>query len=680
MTPMTRTEEKAMPYRLLIVTTLVLALLPDALVAQAVDLADPGAPPPPTDTFALPGLVVTATRVPMPVRALPTPVTVITGADLRELGIRTVADALRATPAAAVVRSGPSGGQTSLFMRGGQSGYVKVLVDGVPVNDAGGAIDLADLTTDQVERIEIVRGPVSVLYGSDAVAGVVQVFTRRGTGQPSLAITTMGGRGERRHDEGSYDALDASGTLTGSAGSTGYMLGASRSWNAGAYPFNSDRRLDALNGRLDWTAGPATQVAVTARFTDSDTGLPTDGLGNLTDENARLERQSLTAGLEIGQKVGGRATARLQLGFHDRRQLAIDEPDSPADTVGLYASTLRSTMRRLAADARVDIDLPATVASVGIAAQDQRGFSSYAARSEWGPFGADAEFERRNLGYYAQVLSEPIDGLHLTVGGRLDDNEVFGVFQTYRVGAVYALGPARLRGAHGRAFREPTFAESFGSGWGDRGNPALSPERSDSWEVGGDLQVNGRLHVGATWFDQHFRDLIQYTFVTPEPEDPNYFNVGAASARGLELTAGAELGALGLGGSYTRLTTRVLDPGLVTDASFVEGQALLRRPARSGAATAQYRVPGGVFGLVLNHVGGREDLDFGAGSPAPRVTLPAYTTVDVSLEHRLPTRTGPVWHGLARVENALDRNYEAIRGFPAPGRLVSIGLRLQTGR
>jgi vitamin B12 transporter len=631
----------------------------------------------PVDAVLLPGLVVTATRVPMRAEALPTPVTVLTAADLRERGVRTVADALRTVPGATLVQAGPRGGQTSLFLRGGQSGYVKVLVDGVPVNDPGGAIDLADLTTHQVDRIEVVRGPVSVLYGSDAIAGVVQIFTRRGLGAPSFTLSTTGGLGERRHDDGRYGTIDAAGTLTGAAGPVGFTVGGGRSWNDGLYPLNSDRRIDVINARVDWDGHAGTEISATARFSDSDTGFPTDGAGNLVDGNARLERRSLTAGVEAGHRLSRSVVARLQLGLLERDQLAVDEPDGPADTVGVYASRLHGSIRRLGADARVDVELPRTIASMGIAIQDQRGTTSYASESEWGPYEAKAEFERRNRGYYAQVLSEPVPGLNLTAGGRVDDNAVFGTFRTYRVGLSYGLGATRVRGALGRAFREPTFPESFGSGFGDRGNPALVPERSRSWELGIEQRITGPFRVGATWFDQRFRDMIQYTFTTPGPDDPNYFNVGAATARGLEVTAEADIGRIRVDGSYTWLTTRVLDPGLASDASFVEGDRLLRRPAHAAALAGRYRLERGTLGITIHRTGERDDLDFGAGFPAPKVALPAYATVDLSAEHRLPAARGIAWDVILRMENALNARYEAIRGFPAPGRLIAVGLRLR---
>src|SRR5213083_3353057 len=134
------------------------------------------------DTVMLNPVVVTATRLPRSSAGVPAAVTVLRGADLREQGIQTVYEALRQVPGATVVQTGSFCGQTSLFLRGGQSNYVKVLVDGVPANQPGGSFDFANLTTESIERIEVLRGPASVLYGSDAVTGVVQIFTRAGMG------------------------------------------------------------------------------------------------------------------------------------------------------------------------------------------------------------------------------------------------------------------------------------------------------------------------------------------------------------------------------------------------------------------------------------------------------------------------------------------------------------------
>lgn len=628
------------------------------------------------DTFQLPGVVVTATRVPLPREALPTPVTVLTGGELRERGVRTVAEALRHVPGATVVRAGSPGAQTSLFLRGGESDYVKVLVDGVPVNDPGGAFDFADLSTHHVERIEVVRGPVSVLYGSDAVAGVVQVFTRRGSGDPTGTISATGGRGEQRYEDGGYGVADVSASLMGGAGDLSYSLGTSHSWSAGAYPFNNARRLTTLSGRVGWSPSGAAGLSVSSRFSDSRSGFPTDGSGALVDRNARLDRRSWTTSIEAGWQLRPGLDAHLRLGVASADRESVDAPDGPADTTGLYQSTLARDLTRRSADARLDWRLPRSVITGGVTVENAAATTGYESRSEWGPTEARAEHDRTNTGYYVQIATRPVGRLHLTAGGRIDDNQEFGTFETYRLGvALRLVDGTRLRGALGRAFREPTFDENFGSGFGDRGSPALEPERSRSWEAGIEQEV-GPATLAATWFHQRFDDLVQFTFAPPRPDDPSYYNVGAARARGVELEARVGHGPYDVEASYARLDTEVLDPGLASDAGFVEGEALLRRPAHSGAIAARITLGRGSAGLSLDLVGEREDLDFSA-VPASRITLPAHATLDLSAEHAFPLAAGPATDVLLRVENLLDADYQAVAGFPAVGRIARLGLRLR---
>lgn len=652
----------------------------------------------PPDTFALPGIVVTATRVPLAREALPTPVTVWTGAALRDRGIRTVADALERVPSATVARAGSPGAQTSLFLRGGESDYVKVLVDGVAVNDPGGGFDFADLGTEQVERIEVVRGPVSVLYGSDAVAGVVQVFTRRGSGGPTVAARVEGGRGQERggtggdtddsagggsnalsSTPGTYGLVDAEATVTGSAGDVAYTVGGSRGWSDGLYPANNARDRTTGTARLAWTAAPGTELAITTRYTDSRSHFPTDGTGALVDENARLDRRMWVTSVGAGLRLHDRVGVRVRAGLTTRDQRSVDRPDGPADTLGVYASELAWELARRTVDARVDWNVPAplprALVSAGVAWEGAEAATSYDSRSAFGPTSAEADYRRSTRGYYLQLLVEPVHRFHLTLGGRLDDSDTYGRFETYRVGAAVEPVPGtRLRAALGRGFREPSFDQVFGSGFGDAGNPALEPERSRSWEAGLEQEI-GSVAVVGTWFDQRFERLIQYTFAPPAQGAPNYFNVGAARARGLELEGRVATGPLSVTSSYTYLDTEVLDPGLASDAGFVEGEPLLRRPTHAGTLTGRLALDAGSVALTVRAAGSRADLDF-TEFPAPRVTLPAYTTVDLSAEHALPLN-GPATTLLLRVENALDADYQSIAGFPGIGRVVRLGVELR---
>src|SRR4051812_38921042 len=193
------------------------------------------------DTTRLGTVVVSASKVPTPASTLTQAITVLSGADLRARGVTRVVDALREVPGAALVQSGSYGAVTSLFLRGGESRYTKVLIDGVAVNAPGGFFDFSHLTTDNIDRIEIVRGPASVLYGADAVSGIVQIFTRRGSGDPRASIGVRGG---------TYNSLDIDADAAGSTPLGGVSLGAAQHSTDGILPFNNQYKNGTISSAL----------------------------------------------------------------------------------------------------------------------------------------------------------------------------------------------------------------------------------------------------------------------------------------------------------------------------------------------------------------------------------------------------------------------------------------------
>src|SRR5256714_4891498 len=324
---------------------LALLVVPVALAGQT-----------PADTVELNPVVVTATRIPTPADGVPVAVTVLRGTELRERGILTVADALRGVPAASVVTTSAYGSQTSLFLRGGESDYVKVLIDGVPQNAPGGAYDFANLTTDNVERIEVVRGPASVLYGSDAVTGVVQIFTRDGRG-PAHGTVTVGG--------GTYrsSALDA--TLAGGGERAGYSVGVSRFTSDGVYPFNNQYRNEVLSGRVRLRPDERTDAALSLRYGDALYHFPTNGGGDPVSHNQHQLDRGPSAGLDLGRAFSRRVTGRITAQWHrDNLQYAIDK-NGPADnTTFPYSSS--DWMTRSGLDARLNVrPLAAAIVTVG---------------------------------------------------------------------------------------------------------------------------------------------------------------------------------------------------------------------------------------------------------------------------------------------------------------------------
>jgi vitamin B12 transporter len=617
----------------------------------------------PQDTVVLKPVVVTATRVPVAAALVASTVTVLRGTDLATRGVRTVADALATVPGVHVVTTGSFGGQTSIFMRGGESDYVKVLLDGVPLNQAGGGIDLANLTLDDVDRIEIVRGPVSVLYGSDAVTGVVQIFTRSEGTRPRPA--TLGA--ELR--AGTYGSADGAVDIAGRGKTIGYTARLSRFSTDGLYPFNNQYRNTIVNAHVTLQPDAGTAVDLAYRYGDDSYHFPTDSRGVAVDSNQRSAERGPLFGVSATRHLGSHLDARLGSGLKESRLFFNNGSNAPA-AAGAFSS--RDWIRRATSSAELTWNAGAAVSwTGGVEYEDerQRGTSDF--NASYGDFPDSIRVQRHNTGYFTQALLLTGGGrAALTLGARVDDNSAFGTHDTYRAGLVYRLpAAARVRASVGTGFKEPTFFENFAQGF-VTGNPNLHPERSRSWELGIE-----RGPIAVTYFNQRFRDLIEYNPAPPAGQ-PNYFNVDGAVADGIEVEASATF-SRSVSGSlrYTFLHTRVVESGSPGDPDglFVPGKPLIRRPAHTLAPelTAAWGSRGHASLGVL-WVGKRDDLDFQRPVGQRRVTLSPYARVNVSSDYDL--RRGLVLTG--SVANVFNDQRQEIPGFRVPGRTLLLGVRL----
>ncbi|MEO7712806.1 MAG: TonB-dependent receptor [Gemmatimonadaceae bacterium] len=651
--------------------SLALALLPSGLSAQSIA----------RDTARTTPVVVTATRSPLDLARAPSSVTVIGGEQLRREMITTVAEALRQVPGLTLAQTGSYGGATSLFIRGGESKYTKVLVDGVAVNDAGGSFDLSTLTTDNVERIEIVRGPASVLYGSDAVAGVVQIFTRTGGGPP---------RGELSARGGGFGSYDADGAVRGGWSHGTASLGAARHGTEGSQAFNSGFRNDVVSGLVQSAIGRG-DARLSVLRTDAAFHFPTDGSGQVVDSNAVRRDQRIAIGLDAGWRVSSAVEVRAALASHDLRGVTDNQPDSPGD-VGDYYYTTSDRTRRRSGDVRLEMALPRQT-HLTLGGQVERQWQASGTVSSFGDNGFTAR--RRSSGAYAQLLLSPVERYTVALGGRYDHNERYGDFVTYRGAGNMSIGAGtRLRGSVGTAFREPTFLENYGGAF-VIGNPSLTPEHALSVDAGIEQAIASWGSVGLTWFANSFRDLIDYQYSETEP---NYFNVARTRARGIELEARASLPAgFATDAAFTYLETRVVDPGTqkAVTSTFAPGARLLRRPSHTLNAGLGYRGERGAVHLRALRVGPREDNYYAPDFSVQHVTLPSYVRADLSAELAvLPPRAGRGSAAVTlRVDNLFDERYTdaagtnydfrltdeaSLRqtGYRAPGRRALAGVRL----
>ena len=613
---------------------------------------------------------ITATRVETSVPPV-TSVSVLYADSLRARGITHLADALRLVPGLSVVTSSSFGSQASLFMRGGQANYVRVLVDGVPLNEPGGAINLGALTLDNIDRVEVVRGPASVLYGEDAAVGVVQLISRAGA---------RGARGAVALDAGSFGQREVS--LSGSAGSDRLAASAALGDRTarGILPFNNGyaNRSAALSVRF--VPDARTSASVTAHWQASTYHYPTESDGTVADRNAESTSHRLALAFTGQRVLARRLTAEWTLASSEYDPRANDGPDTPADTLGFYGFYSRGTVTRRSADLRVTARAGATQ-SVTLGAETSRDHekSSSLSLSQYGPAAGAFEAARSDRAVYAQAIGNLGARVSYQVGARLDDNSAYGTFRTVRVGASWQLASRwRARAAVGTAFRAPSFFENFATGY-VRGNAALRPERTRSREVALERGGDG-VTVSLTAYQQRFRDLIQYASSPASATAPNYYNVAGANADGVEFELGASLPArLRTRFVYALTRTRVTDAGLNSGvgATFVLGQPLMRRPEHSARFELSRRVAARAeLALGAAYVGRASDRDY-AQWPAAPVWLPAHTLVDLALQARLsPVGARVPVSVRLRGDNLTNVAYQGIFGFRAPGRSLRAGVTI----
>ncbi|MBV6522075.1 MAG: Vitamin B12 transporter BtuB [Gemmatimonadaceae bacterium] len=610
----------------------------------------------------LDSVVVTATRTATSSRTAT--VTVLDGEMLRREGYLHVADALRSVPGVALVQLGSFGGLTSLYLRGGERGYTRVLLDGIPLNEPGGDFDFGALSTSDVERIEIVRGPVSALYGSDAIAGVVQIFTRQGRSSTARLAASAGSFGTSTVDASIERASDTRNLAASVA----------RYRTAGIYAFNNSADNSSVTLSATGLFPRGTEARLLARYTDTEAHIPTDGTGAVVDRNAVQGSRRTMVSASLRGNLWRNGLGSLQASTVQRAGSYDDRPDDASDTLGFFGYRSLDDVDRYTVDANATYDVGNLgLAMIGVTAERESQRSMNQSQSQYGDDDGVLIAARRTHSLYGQVVRDR-GWTSLVLSGRSDRSDAYGTFFSYRAGAEVRRGAIRAHAAFGTGFRAPTFFEAFATGFA-RGNPHLRPERTTSAELGLSWEANGgRIRTAVAAFDQRFRDLIQYTYAPPSPTDPNYYNIAGARSRGIEAEGQLQLTeALSATVSATRLNARATQAGFDTSATsyFHVGERLLRRPSVSGAAAIVYAGRVGNIGVRANYTGSRDDIDYAAYE---RIALSSYTTVDLFLRAAVPGAARD--RGLyfrASATNVLGERYQAVSGFDAPGRAILVG-------
>jgi vitamin B12 transporter len=620
-------------------------------------------------------IVVTATRTEATLAQVGSSTTVIRGEELEREGIDSVADALRQVAGLAVTENGGSGQLASLFVRGGESDYTKVLIDGIPINDPGGSFNFANLSSWAIDRIEIVRGPQSALFGSDAMAGVIQIFTRRGESEglepkPSLSL-----------EGGSFHTFRYEAGIEGKDGRIDYAASFARldtDNNVRNGSFNDE----TASGNLGLRLSSKSQLRAVFRSDAGQTGVPGQWAFYPPISDQSYHFRNLAGGLTFTNSTTPFWTQSLSYTVNDSRQLSADRGNDGCFTAQYqgrtaafpscdYAYQTLNQSRRQEINFQSEWSLPhAHLVTAGAEYERETG-------SVGDPSSGPPAALRNNFGVFVQD-QWLLRRFFAAAGVRLEHNQSFGFSAAPRLSLAWhahhgaqdqLLGLTKIKANFGLGIKEPTLVESFSQSPYFLGNPDLKPEKSTSYDVGIEQQMRGGKGVmELTYFENHFRNQIGFVTMDYTTFAGTFFNMAKTRARGIETNLKQTLSRdLEIVASYTFLDSRVLENPVPPDQVYAAGNTLLRRPKHSGYLNLSWKPGRWTLGATATIVGNRLDSDFlGLGLTQNS----AYGTLDLFLRYRLLTGISM----FAAVNNALDRSYMEALGYPALPARFRIGL------
>lgn len=614
-------------------------------------------------------VVVTATRVPTSIEQVGSSVTVISTDEIAQKQWHTVADALAAVPGIHVAPSGGPGAQTSVFARGTNSNHTLILIDGIRASDPStptGAYDFAHLLLDDVERIEIVRGPQSTLYGSDAIGGVINIITRHGRN---------GTHAFGRVDGGSFHTLSEAAGLNGAGRAFHYALNVSHLGTDGqdVTPLRLRTGAPAENdGYKNTTVGLNAGIAPTANtelnvITRYNRALSHLDVGNGEDPDSYSTARQGTARLEArGAFLDNLWHPLLAISHTEHQRLNFNERQVPTGD----EDHTRFNGTRDMVEFQNDLHF-GTVNVLTLGAESRKetmkasGTSVYG--STFGDFIITQNTDTGERSKAAYLLDQIKLGDHWrgNAGIRWDDHESFDPVVTYRIAPLFLIPETgtRLKASYGTGFKAPSLYERFGNaptnyGTAYTGNPALKPEESSGWEAGVEqAALGGRIEGGASYFSNRIENLIETIYLPSF--DSTSVNISQAKTWGNEVYLSARATSkLNLRLDYTYTRTQ--------DANGLE---LLRRPRHAVRMDAEYRMSSTHrFSLETLYTGAQQDVDRVSGA---RIINGSYTLVNLAAT----TDLGRHWSVFWRLQNLLNHSYEPVSGFQGPGRGLFVGVR-----
>jgi vitamin B12 transporter len=609
-------------------------------LVQTVCFAQEATPTPSPSEAEMESVVVSATRFDIPLDQSPASASVISSEELEQKQIQRVGDALREVPGLSVVQTGVAGQLTSVFTRGLRSEHTQVLLDGIPINQGlQGAFNFADFTTEDIDRIEVVRGPQSTIYGPRALAGVIQIFTKQGTGTPGIMLAAEGG---------SYDTFREWSQSDGKVDGFDYSVGASRLDMENARPNNNYRNTAAISD-VGWSPNEQLRIGSLFTYSVSDIGLPNTIFDPRPIDHFLTERWLI--GPHIDWKPIEWWDHKLIVAYDHERQ--INDPNEDG-----FVGATRAVFERTQVDYQNNLrpvswlTLTSGFYYSRINAGQERPFVLF------GPtFVSDHTDE---VAGFVEATLTPVENLIVVAGGRFDHFNQFGGIWTYRFAGSYKIDKTNtiLHSSVGTGFSPPSSQDKiFGNNFG------LKPEEDLGWDIGIRQELWGnRVDVGLTYFHNDLSNVIGFNGLF------DTLNLGAAETQGLEAELHAQpIPNFVLTAAYTYLEAEKTSS---KDVSQLQGARLPRRPRNEIYVSATYLAWKRLRTVVeAKFVNAREELNFGG----PNFDIEDYSFVNIAAEYEV----NPHFSIFGRIDNLTNEHYSEVFGFPALGRAAYGGVKVR---
>lgn len=608
-------------------------------------------------------VVVVATRSPVEMDKIGAAVSVIDEARIERSQAVVLTDLLATTPGVTFARNGGPGGQTAVSIRGAEGDQTLVLIDGVQINDpssTGGGFDFGNLLVGDIARIEVLRGPQSTLYGSQAIGGVINIVTREAAGRTTARLQAeAGSRGTTQFKAGVGGEHDG---LT-------FRLGGARYKTDGVSAFAGGTETDPFRntsfaGRVGYAFSPAFSVDVRAYYADGQShydGFPPPDFVFADEGDYANSRQLVAYGGVNFDFLEGRLKNRVAFQSTDVDRTTYLRDATSTTRTGLYEGKNRRWEYQ---------------GNFAIAEGYQAVFGFQDEDAEMNSLSAPTHAEVGQQSAYLQLQGEVIPGLTLTAGARHDDHDTFGSHTTTQLAAAWSLASGTvLRASWGEGFKSPTLYQLYS----DYRNPTLQPEESEGWDAGIEQSLmDDRLIFSATWFTRDTTNLITFAncpfpvttgSVCALPGHSSfgyYLNTGRARARGIELQASVKpLENLEIDANLTHMNS---DDRTIGTTTF--GNPLPRRPDTSANLEVAYRWTSGLrTSVAARYSSGAFDNDFDT-FPASVVSLDDYVLVDLRASYAVSDQL----EISGRVENLFDKDYQTVYQYGTVGRAGYVGL------